>query len=174
MDKNTKRRDIVVYFLEYGSPLGRLLLLSDGEALTGLWMDAAAPEGAAPGGELPVLRKAVNWLDRYFQGGDPAVDFPLAPAGTSFQKKVWDILLTIKKGQTRTYGDIAREIAPALGKETMSAQAVGGAVGRNPISILIPCHRVVGADGGLTGYAGGLERKRWLLRHEGWKGKAVL
>lgn len=161
----------MVYFLEYPSPVGRLLLLSDGEALTGLWMDAPVPERAEPGTQIPALAKAADWLDRYFRGEDPAVNFLLAPAGTAFQKKVWDILLTIKKGETRTYGEIAREMAGILGKETMSAQAVGGAVGRNPISIIIPCHRVIGADGGLTGYAGGIERKLWLLGHEGWKGR---
>lgn len=166
MDKNTKG-GIAVYYLEYESPVGRLLLLSDGQALTGLRMDAPVPCGALPGVQISVLSKAAAWLDGYFRGEDPAVDFPLAPEGTDFQRKVWDILLRIAKGQTRTYGDIAREMAALLGKETMSAQAVGGAVGRNPIGILIPCHRVLGARGRLTGYAGGLERKRWLLRHEG-------
>ena len=92
----------------------------------------------------------------------------MAPAGTNFQRQVWRILLTIPLGQTRTYGSIAREMAGLLGKEKMSAQAVGGAVGRNPISILIPCHRVVGTGGQLTGYASGLDKKAWLLRHEGW------
>lgn len=157
----------MVYYSEYASPVGRLLLLSNGEALTGLWMDAAVPDGALPGGDVSVLSKAAAWLDRYFLGADPAVDVPLAPEGTAFQRKVWDILLTIPKGETRTYGSIAQEMAALLGKETMSAQAIGGAVGRNPIGIMIPCHRVIGADGGLTGYAGGMDRKLWLLRHEG-------
>lgn len=164
----------MVSYSEYDSPVGRLLLLSDGEALTGLWMDMPVPGGALPGGEVPVLAKAEAWLDRYFRGEDPAVDFPLAPEGTDFQRKVWDILLTIPNGATRTYGDIAREMAVLLGKEKMSAQAVGGAVGRNPIGIIIPCHRVIGAKGQLTGYAGGVERKLWLLRHEGWKGEGKL
>lgn len=158
----------MVSYSEYDSPVGQLLLLSDGEALTGLRMDMPVPDGALPGREVPVLAKAEAWLDRYFRGEDPAVDFPLAPEGTPFQRKVWDILLTIPKGGIRTYGDIAREMAALLRKETMSAQAVGGAVGRNPIGILIPCHRVIGAKGQLTGYAGGVKRKLWLLRHEGW------
>ncbi|MDO5151800.1 MAG: methylated-DNA--[protein]-cysteine S-methyltransferase [Eubacteriales bacterium] len=164
----------MVYFSEYDSPIGRLLLLSDGEALTGLQIEGIIPGGALPGGELPVLAKAEAWLDRYFLGEDPPIAFPLAPEGTDFQRKVWDILLTIAKGETRTYGGIAREMAAVLGKDKMSAQAVGGAVGRNPIAILIPCHRVIGANGSLTGYAGGIDRKRWLLRHEGWKGEGTV
>lgn len=156
------------YFTEYASPVGKLLLTSDGENLTGLWMNREPP-AAGKAEELPVLLKARKWLDAYFRGEDAPIDFPLAPEGTAFQKRVWDILLAIPYGKTRTYGDIAREMAGSLGKEKMSAQAVGGAVGRNPISILIPCHRVVGAQGQLTGYAGGLDKKVWLLEHEGWK-----
>ena len=109
----------------------------------------------------------VGWLDRYFRSDHPPmVALPLSPAGTDFQCLVWEILLTIPYGTTRTYGDIAREAADRLGKARMSAQAVGGAVGRNPISIIIPCHRVIGTKGALTGYAGGLAKKEWLLRHE--------
>ncbi len=163
----------MVYFSEYASPIGRLLLLSDGNALTELRMNAPVPNEARPGETLPVLSKAEVWLSRYFRGENPAVDFPLAPKGTAFQQTVWGILLTISSGETRTYGSIAGEVAAALGRTAMSAQAVGGAVGRNPISIIIPCHRVIGAGGQLTGYAGGLERKLWLLRHEGWEGAAV-
>lgn len=152
----------MVNIAEYDSPVGKLLLQSDGQRLTGLWMnrDCGEPEGD------PVLEKAKLWLDDYFRGEVREADFPLAPAGTVFQKQVWEILLTIPYGQTRTYGDIAREMAARLGKEKMSAQAVGQAVGRNPISILIPCHRVVGAKGQLTGYAWGVEKKKWLLEHE--------
>ena len=156
----------MVYFAEYDSPVGKLLLTCDGESLTGLWMDREPPKGSLEG--HPVLEKAKAWLDAYFRGEILEISFPLAPVGTDFQKKVWNILLTIPFGQTRTYGDIAREIAALLGKEKMSAQAVGGAVGSNPISIVIPCHRVVGAKGQLTGYAWGIEKKAWLLRHEGW------
>lgn len=156
----------MVYFAEYDSPVGTLLLTCDGESLTGLWMNAATPEDAVPG--HPILEKAAAWLDAYFRGEDPVIDFPLRAEGTAFQKQVWRILLTIPYGQTRTYGNIAREMAVLQGKEKMSAQAVGQAVGSNPISILIPCHRVVGAKGQLTGYAGGIDKKIWLLRHEGW------
>ena len=156
----------MTYYGDYASPVGKLLLASDGESLTGLWMDREAPEKT---GEVPVLTGTRQWLDAYFRGENPPVSaIPLAPAGTAFQRKVWDILLGIPYGRTRTYGDIAREMAALRGKEKMSAQAVGGAVGSNPISILIPCHRVVGANGQLTGYAWGLEKKEWLLRHEGW------
>lgn len=157
----------MVYFTEYDSPVGVLLLESDGENLTGLWMGREPARDAVPGEKLPVLCRAKEWLDAYFRGEEPRIDFPLAPAGTAFQKMVWEILLDISWGRTRSYGDIAREMAVRLGKKKMSAQAVGGAVGRNPISIVIPCHRVVGAQRQLTGYAGGLERKRWLLEHEG-------
>ena len=155
------------YFAEYDSPVGRLVLQSDGISLTGLWMNGEPDQNAAPADTLPVLRQAMAWLDAYFRGENPVIDFPLAPEGTEFQRQVWEILRKIPLGQTRSYGSIAREMAQRIGKEKMSAQAVGGAVGRNPISILIPCHRVVGAQGQLTGYAGGLERKRWLLDHEG-------
>ena len=149
------------------SPVGPLYLTSDGEKLTGLWM--REPEGEAVLADLPVLWEARKWLDAYFRGEAPAVEaLPLAPKGTEFQMLVWELLLDIPFGQTRTYGDLAKEAAARLGKTRMSAQAVGGAVGRNPISIIIPCHRVVGAGHALTGYAGGLEKKLWLLRHEGW------
>lgn len=160
----------MVYFTEYESPMGRLLLTGDGESLTGLWMNTAAPADGMGNSDHPILLKAKKWLDAYFRGENPAIDFPLHPEGTAFQKRVWEILLTIPFGETRTYGSIAREMARLLGKEKMSAQAVGQAVGTNPISIIIPCHRVVGAKGQLTGYAGGIDKKTWLLRHEGWKG----
>lgn len=156
----------MVYYAEYASPVGKLLLTAEDECLTGLWIQREAPEGAAK--DCPVLEEAKRWLDDYFQGTAAACDLPMKPKGTAFQEQVWEILLTIPYGQTRTYGSIAREMAEKLGKEKMSAQAVGQAVGSNPISILIPCHRVVGAKGKLTGYAFGLDKKIWLLRHEGW------
>ena len=113
--------------------------------------------------ELPILQAAWDWLDRYFSGQKPScAELPLRPAGTQFQQQVWDILMQIPFGQTVTYGDIAKMLG-----QRMSAQAVGGAVGRNPISVIIPCHRVLGTRGKLTGYAGGVARKQWLLRHEG-------
>lgn len=149
----------------YDSPVGKLLLTGEGEALTGLWMNADAPTAVQPGSE-GVLRSARKWLDAYFRGEEPVMDFPLSPKGTEFQRQVWNLLLTIPYGQTRSYGDIAREMAEIMGKEKMSAQAVGQAVGSNPISIIIPCHRVVGTKGQLTGYAWGIERKKWLLNHE--------
>ena len=122
-----------------------------------------------PDAAHPVLCKAAAWLDGYFEGRVEPVPVPLAPSGTAFQQRVWKRLLQIPYGNVITYGDIAREMERETGRR-MSAQAVGGAVGSNPISILIPCHRVVGAGGKLTGYAGGLDKKTWLLCHEGWKG----
>ena len=146
------------YITHYSSPVGPLTIASDGAAITGLWM-------ALPGeirDDLPVLTAARDWLDRYFRGEAPdPKELPLSPAGTAFQKQVWNRLLEVPYGQTRTYGDIAREI----GKHR-ACQAVGQAVGRNRIAIIIPCHRIIGADGSLTGFAGGLEMKRQLLNLE--------
>ena len=153
----------------YASPVGELTLASDGTALTGLWLEGqkhfggSSGEALVPGGaDLPVFQAARAWLDRYFAGEKPSpLELSLAPAGTPFQRAVWERLQAIPYGTVTTYGALARELGGA------SPRAVGSAVGRNPISIIIPCHRVVGADGGLTGYAGGLGRKLWLLRHEG-------
>lgn len=156
----------MVYSAVYNSPVGALWLTSDGNSLTGLWMWEI--ENTQQNETLPVFQDTFRWLDAYFQSKNPSVDtLPLSPAGTEFQRLVWEILLKIPFGQTRSYADIAEKIAGRMGKEKMSAQAVGGAVGRNPISIIIPCHRVIGASGSLTGYAGGLDKKEWLLRHEG-------
>lgn len=151
-----------MHFAEYDSPVGKMLLCSDGRALTGLQLDRECPAEDTDA----VLTKAKLWLDGYFCGEDLPVDFPLAPEGTAFQQLIWKLLLDIPHGCTRTYGDLAREAAGILGREKMSAQAVGQAVGANPIAIIIPCHRVVGAKGKLTGYAYGTEKKRWLLEHE--------
>lgn len=147
-----------MHFAEYASPVGKLLLQSNGGALTGLWIGRETPENPE---EDEVLKRAKRWLDAYFRGENPAMDLPLAPEGTEFQKQVWQLLGQIPYGQVTTYGALARELS-----EGMSAQAVGQAVGRNPISILIPCHRVIGAKGQLTGYAWGIEKKQWLLEHE--------
>ena len=147
---------------EYPSPVGTLYLTADEGGLTGIWMHPEKTE------DFPVLAQAKLWLDSYFSGNPEEITFPLNPHGTVFQEQVWEILLTIPDGQTTTYGVIARERARRGGKEKRWAQAVGQAVGANPISILIPCHRVVGAGGKLTGYAGGLDKKSWLLQHEGW------
>lgn len=158
----------VTYFAKYPSPIGEFLLLSDGSALTGLYMENEILPTGIPNEDLPIFAQTGTWLDSYFRGENPSIGFQLAPKGTPFQQQVWQILLAIPYGQTRSYGDIAREMAMIMGREKMSAQAVGQAVGHNPISILIPCHRVVGAKGQLTGYAGGLDKKIWLLQHEGW------
>ena len=161
----------MLYTSHYASPLGGMTLVSDGTALVGLYFDGQkyAAEGldaTRTQKNLPIFEEARRWLDVYFSGRKPDFTPPTAPAGTAFQQSVWEILRTIPYGQTVTYGAIARRIEQNTGCR-MSAQAVGGAVGRNPISILIPCHRVIGADGSLTGYAGGMERKEFLLRLEG-------
>lgn len=163
MGINAKKVDFMPYFSLYNSPIGPLTLTSDGESLTGLWMESQtiSLQDAAEVHDLPVFRAARDWLDAYFRGESPQITVPLSPAGTDFQRKVWAKLLEIPYGETTTYGAIAKAISP-----NMSAQAVGQAVGRNPISIIIPCHRVIGTNGKLTGYAGGLDKKQWLLRHE--------
>lgn len=152
-------------WMEYKSPVGPLLLTCTEAGLTGIYMKKVLPERETE--QTAALLATAQWLDAYFVGTVLPVEIPLAPQGTAFQKQVWEILLTIPYGVTRTYGDIAKEMARLLGKEKMSAQAVGQAVGANPINILVPCHRVLGAGGRLTGYGGGLENKIWLLEHEG-------
>jgi methylated-DNA-[protein]-cysteine S-methyltransferase len=155
-----------------GSPLGELTMTSDGEAITGLWLPQCryAPDlSGAVERDLPVFSAAEAWLNRYFSGRDPGAPPPLAPRGSDYQMQVWAELRRIPFGQTISYGELARRLAVRIGRRT-SARAAGGAVGRNPISILIPCHRVVGADGGLTGYGGGLAAKRALLKLEGAAG----
>ena len=153
-----------MYFAEYVSPIGRLLLQSDGEHLTGLWIGRESPREQM---EDAIIHKTKLWLDSYFRGENPTVEIPIKLHGTLFQQQIWELLREIPYGQVRTYGDLAREMALLAGKEKMSAQAVGQAVGKNPVSILVPCHRVVGRKGQLTGYAWGVEKKQWLLRHEG-------
>ena len=154
----------------YASPLGGLTLASDGEALTGLWFDGQRSFGDTLSGDgeeraLPVFSQADRWLDCYFSGRAPASAPPLRLRGTPFRTAVWEILRAIPFGETVTYGEIAGRLAAERGLRT-SARAVGGAVGRNPVSLIVPCHRVVGSGGRLTGYAGGLERKAWLLAME--------
>lgn len=157
----------MIHQTTYDSPLGLLTLASDGEALIGLWLEGQKYFAQGMGemteeDNLPVFAQAKQWLDAYFSGERPPLDaLELRPRGSEFRRSVWQILCRIPYGQTMTYGQIARELG------CLSAQAVGGAVGHNPISILIPCHRVIGSDGSLTGYAGGIEKKIWLLRHEG-------
>ena len=159
------------YTNEYVSPLGKILLASDGHALTGLWFEgqkyfAAKLDREHEEKNLPVFAQTAEWLALYFNGKKSAFTPPLTLKGTPFQTEVWEILLEIPFGQTTTYAEIAAEIARRRGLASMSAQAVGSAVAHNPISLIIPCHRVVGADGSLTGYAGGLEKKEWLLAME--------
>lgn len=162
----------MVYTCHYGSPLGDILLAADEIGLTGLWFEgekyfADNLTEAHIRKETPILTKTKQWLDTYFSGQKPECLPPLHPIGSAFRQEVWDILLQIPYGQTTTYGEIARQLAAKRGGRTMSAQAVGGAVGHNEISILIPCHRVVGTSGSLTGYAGGIEKKVKLLELEG-------
>ena len=156
----------MIYTAHYNSPLGDMTLASDGTALTALDFDDTGDCIRGMQKDLPVFEETFRWLDLYFSGKVPDCMPQLAPKGTGFQHAVWDILRTIPYGKTTTYGRIAAQLAETRGGR-MSAQAVGGAVGRNPISILIPCHRVIGADGSLTGYAGGMERKEFLLQLEG-------
>ncbi|MDD7515262.1 methylated-DNA--[protein]-cysteine S-methyltransferase [Ruminococcus flavefaciens] len=161
----------MVYTYHCTSPIGGITLASDGEALTGLWFDGQKYFGDTLGNEvtecsLPIFTETLKWLDIYFSGKEPDFTPPISLCTTPFRKAVYDILLTIPYGQTMTYGEIASILAEQQGVERMSAQAVGSAVGHNPISIIIPCHRVVGADGSLTGYAGGIDKKAAMLKLE--------
>ena len=158
----------MTYTYHYDSPLGGITLSSNGTELTGLWFDGQKYFGDTLPKEyeekpLPIFEQSVHWLDIYFSGQKPDFLPKLHLIGTDFQREVWDILLEIPYGQTVTYGEIARKIADKRGLKTMSAQAVGGAVGHNRVSVIVPCHRVIGSDGSLTGYAGGIERKIRLL-----------
>ena len=155
----------------YNSPMGGILLAADEIGLTGVWFDgqkyfARGLPKERTERNTPVLSAAKRWLDVYFTGREPDFMPPLNPIGSGFQRAVWELLLQIPYGQTTTYGALAQELAQQQGLAHMSAQAVGGAVGRNKISILIPCHRVVGTGGRLTGYAGGVDRKAGLLELE--------
>ena len=161
-----------MYKTYYTSPIGRILILTDANALLGLWLENQKYFGAgydleqAQQGETEVSRCVSVWLDAYFKGENPAInEIPLAPQVTEFRSKVLTVLQKIPYGQTATYSDILRELQAEYGK-IGSARAVGGAIGHNPISLLIPCHRIVGSDGKLTGYAGGLDKKAFLLKLE--------
>ncbi|MCE7782584.1 methylated-DNA--[protein]-cysteine S-methyltransferase [Staphylococcus xylosus] len=159
------------YKTTYQSPIGQITLTSDGESITGLWLPNHQDIESHYDDKLiekdqPVFEQATRWLDSYFSGNKPKIDFPLKAIGTPFRETVWKILLEIPHGETVTYSDIAQKVALERGKEKMSSQAVGGAVGSNPISIIIPCHRVVGKDGSLTGYGGGIDTKIELLKLE--------
>ena len=161
----------MIYTSEYTSPLGGILLAADEVGLRGLWFDGQKyfardlPDERTER-ETPVLSEVKRWLDLYFGGQEPDFLPPLHPVGTPFRQAVWEILLRIPYGKTVTYGEISKQFAEKMGLERMSAQAVGGAVGHNEISIIIPCHRVVGSNGSLTGYAGGIDRKIKLLELE--------
>ena len=154
--------------------MGKITLACDGANLAGLWFEgqkyfgASIPEKMTKNDDIPVFTASKNWLDRYFAGEKPAVsELPLAPIGSEFRQKVWKMLCEIPYGEVTSYSGIAKKIAVKMKKESMSSQAVGGAVGHNPISIIIPCHRVVGANGSLTGYAGSIDKKIKLLELEG-------
>ena len=159
------------YIHHYDSPLGGITLASDGDAIVGLWFDgqkyfADSLNERYKEKNLPVFEETVCWLNTYFSGKAPDFTPKLNMRTTAFRKSVWDVMLTIPYGQTMTYGQIAEIIAAQSGLARMSAQAVGGAVGHNSISLIIPCHRVVGTNGSLTGYAGGIDKKVQLLRME--------
>lgn len=162
------------YTTDYASPVGRLTMASDGDNLIGLWLEGqkyfcgTVKERMIPKNNLSIFDASKKWLDRYFAGKKPAIsELSLAPAGGDFRQEVWKLLCEIPYGKLATYGEIAKKAAVKMSKQKMSAQAVGGAVGHNPISIIIPCHRVVGANGSLTGYAGGVGVKQKLLELEG-------
>ena len=151
---------------KYSSPLGEILIASRGEEITGLWFTGQKYDRAglkdvvmAEPENSPALSAALRWLEEYFRGEELKIEIALNPEGTAFQKRVWRELLTIPYGETLSYGALAKRLGS-------SPRAVGAAVGRNPISLLIPCHRVLGSDGSLTGYAGGVERKKFLLEQE--------
>lgn len=158
------------YISSYESRLGKIILTADRDALTGLYFEGTRDYHAAAGEmrryESALIRRAKLWLDIYFSGRKPDFTVPLRQEGTPFQRRVWEILQDIPYGETTSYGEIARQIAKERGIPRMAAQAVGGAVGRNRILIMIPCHRVIGSDSSLTGFGGGLERKAALLALE--------
>ncbi len=162
------------YSTTYPSPVGTITLACNDDYLVGAWNEGqkyhggTVPEAMVEKDNLPIFHAAKKWLDRYFAKEKPAIsELPLRPIGSEFRQSVWDILCEIPYGEVITYGDIAKKMAVKTKKENMSSQAVGGAIGHNPISIIIPCHRVVGSNGSLTGYAGGIETKVKLLELEG-------
>lgn len=159
------------YTSQYHSPLGEILIAADDIGLTGLWFEgqkyyALHLDKENQEQETQILKDTKRWLDIYFSGQEPNFKLPLHFTGTDFQNEVWEILCSIPYGKTTTYGKIANILAKRKGLERMSAQAVGGAVGHNEISIIVPCHRVVGSQGSLTGYAGGIDKKISLLKLE--------
>ena len=162
------------YSTAYQSPVGAITLACHNDSLVGLWTEGqkyhgdTIPEAMVENNDIAVFSAAKKWLDRYFAGEKPDIaGLPLAPTGGEFRQSVWKILCEIPYGKVITYGEIAKKIAAQMGRKSMSSQAVGGAVGHNPISIIIPCHRVVGSNGSLTGFAGGIQMKVKLLELEG-------
>ena len=164
------------YSTTHPSPVGLITLACDhdGKSLVGLWTEGqkyhgdTVPEAMLENNNIPIFGTAKKWLNRYFAGEKPDIsELPLAPIGGAFRQSVWKILREIPYGQVTTYGGIAKKMAVKMGRDSMSSQAVGGAVGHNPISIIIPCHRVVGSNGSLTGFAGGIQMKLKLLEFEG-------
>lgn len=161
----------MVYTYHYNSPLGGITMASEEEVLIGLWFDGQKYFADSITEEyteksLPIFDETAKWLDIYFSGKEPDFTPPLMMKTTPFRKAVWEVMLTIPYGKTMTYGEIANKIVEKKGIAKMSAQAVGGAVGHNSISLIIPCHRVVGTNGSLTGYAGGIDKKVQLLKLE--------
>lgn len=163
------------YSTTYSSPIGMITLACEGDKLVGLWMEGqkyfgdTIPEKMVKKNDTSIFMKTKMWLDRYFAGKKPEIlELPLAPIGGDFRRGVWNILCEIPYGEVITYGDIAKKMAMKMKKQSMSSQAVGGAVGHNPISIIIPCHRVVGSNGSVTGYSGGVNTKVKLLELEGF------
>ena len=163
----------MIYYTVYNSPLGNLTIASDAANIIGLWIQGQKyfkeniKEEMVLNSDIDILKQAVNWLDRYFNGEKPSIsELNISPSGTEFRKTVWKVLCKIPYGQVVSYKYIASEVSKILNKENMSVQAVGSAIGHNPISIIIPCHRVIGTNGELKGYAAGLKIKSMLLKHE--------
>ncbi len=162
---------MTTYTCTINSPVGRLIAASDGVSLIGLWIEGqkyfcSGLKCNLEDPHLPIFHTVQKWIEAYFTGKQPHVDFPLAPSGSNFRKTVWKILCEIPYGHLTTYSAIAKQLCAQSDRASMSAQAIGGAVAHNPISIIIPCHRVIGADGNLTGYAGGIDTKIALLAVE--------
>jgi methylated-DNA-[protein]-cysteine S-methyltransferase len=165
---------MTIYTCSIETPLGPMTAAAEDEALTGLWFTGqkyfpSKADSWTNKREQLVFAALRSWLEAYFEGKNPHVDFSLNPHGSAFQKSVWEILLQIPYGKITTYGEIAKQLERKQDIASMSAQAVGGAVGHNPVSLVIPCHRVVGAGGHLTGYAGGIDKKEFLLKLEGYR-----
>ncbi|MGN0982977.1 MAG: methylated-DNA--[protein]-cysteine S-methyltransferase [Candidatus Limivicinus sp.] len=162
----------MIHTAYYDAPYGRYVMAAEDGALTGVWLEGQkhfpSDLPAPSGGESEIFTRTRRWLDAYFAGQRPELSaLPIAPKGSDFAQSVWQLLLAIPYGQTTTYGQLAAQLAEQRGLPQLSAQAVGGAVGHNPISLIIPCHRVLGAKNQLTGYAGGLDVKTFLLKLEG-------